>query len=133
MSRAILVIDDSLTTRMLEQSILEAAGYVVHMAASAEDGLEAARRERYGLILCDVEMPGMDGFGFISEIRRDPALRDIPAVLVSSRNAPADLQRGRDVGADGYIVKSEFAQDEFLAQVARLLREQRGIAQEVPA
>ena len=106
---------------MLEQSILEAAGYRVHMAASAEDGLEAAKRERYALILCDVEMPGMDGFEFMSRIRGDAALRDIPAVLVTSRNAPEDLARGKAVGADGYIVKGEFAQNEFLAQVARLV------------
>ncbi|WP_377157189.1 response regulator [Roseateles sp. UC29_93] len=117
----ILVIDDSLTTRMLEQSILEAAGYRVHMAASAEDGLEAAKRERYALILCDVEMPGMDGFEFMTRIRADAALRDIPAVLVTSRNAPEDLARGKAVGADGYIVKGEFAQNEFLAQVAGLV------------
>ncbi|MDH0863433.1 response regulator, partial [Mitsuaria sp. GD03876] len=117
----ILVIDDSLTTRMLEQSILEAAGYRVHMAASAEDGLEAAQRERYALILVDVEMPGMDGFEFVARIRGDAALRDIPAVLVTSRNAPEDLARGKAVGADGYIVKGEFAQNEFLAQVARLV------------
>lgn len=117
----ILVIDDSLTTRMLEQSILEAAGYRVHMAACAEDGLEAAHRERYALILVDVEMPGMDGFEFVSRIRQDAALRDVPAVLVTSRNAPEDLARGKAVGADGYIVKGEFAQNEFLAQVARLV------------
>ncbi|ANH68826.1 hybrid sensor histidine kinase/response regulator [Mitsuaria sp. 7] len=125
----ILVIDDSLTTRMLEQSILEAAGYRVHMAASAEDGLEAAKRERYALILCDVEMPGMDGFEFMTRIRADAALRDIPAVLVTSRNAPEDLARGKAVGADGYIVKGEFAQNEFLAQVARLVaRSAQGVS-----
>lgn len=122
----ILVIDDSLTTRMLEQSILEAAGYRVHMAASAEDGLEAAQRERYALILVDVEMPGMDGFEFIARIRGDAALRHIPAVLVTSRNAPEDLARGKAVGADGYIVKGEFAQNEFLAQVARLMARSAG-------
>lgn len=117
----ILVIDDSLTTRMLEQSILEAAGYRVHMAASAEDGLEAALRQPYALILVDVEMPGMDGFEFVARIRGEAALRHIPAVLVTSRNAPEDLARGKAVGADGYIVKGEFAQNEFLAQVARLV------------
>jgi two-component system chemotaxis sensor kinase CheA len=106
---------------MLEQSILEAAGYRVHRAASAEDGLEAARRERYALILVDVEMPGMSGFEFVETIRGDAALRDIPAVLVTSRNAPEDLARGKSAGADGYIVKGEFAQNEFLAQVARLV------------
>jgi len=118
----ILVIDDSLTTRMLEQSILEAAGYRVHMASSAEDGLEAARRERYALILVDVEMPpGMDGFSFVETLRADEALRDIPAVLVSSRNAPEDLARGAAVGADGYIIKGEFSQNSFLDKVAELV------------
>ena len=111
---------------MLEQSILEAAGYRVHMAASAEDGLEAALRERYALILVDVEMPGMNGFEFIERIRGDAALRHIPAVLVTSRNAPEDLARGKAVGADGYIVKGEFAQNEFLAQVARLMARSAG-------
>src|SRR5690606_17733409 len=60
----ILVIDDSLTTRMLEQSILETAGHRVELAASAEEGLAMARERRYSLFLVDVEMPGMNGFEF---------------------------------------------------------------------
>ncbi len=118
----ILVIDDSLTTRMLEQSILEAAGYRVHMASSAEDGLEAVRRQAYALVLVDVEMPpGMDGFSFVEQLRADEALRELPAVLVSSRNAPEDLARGVAVGADGYIIKGEFSQNSFLDKVAELV------------
>ncbi|WAC73027.1 response regulator [Roseateles sp. SL47] len=118
----ILVIDDSLTTRMLEQSILEAAGYRVHMASSAEDGLEALRRHAYAVVLVDVEMPpGMDGFRFVERLRADEALRHIPAVLVSSRSAPEDLARGAVVGADGYIIKGEFSQNRFLDQVAALV------------
>lgn len=119
--RPVLVIDDSLTTRMLEQSILESAGYHVDTAASAEEGLETARRGDYGLILVDVEMPGMDGFAFIETIRRDPELRAIPALLVTSRAAPEDKRRGREVGAQGYIVKSEFDQAAFLDRIRQLL------------
>jgi two-component system chemotaxis sensor kinase CheA len=118
---AVLVIDDSLTTRMLERSILESAGYDVDLATSAEEGLETARTKRYSLILVDVEMPGMDGFSFVERIRADPQLRDIPALLVSSRASPADFQRGRDAGAQGYIVKSQFDQVALLSQIARLL------------
>ena len=117
----VLVVDDSPTTRMLEQSILESAGYAVHAATSGEEGLERARQARYSLFLVDVEMPGMDGFTFIERTRADPALRDIPAMLVTSRASPADRQRGLDAGAQAYIVKSEFAQDEFLAHVRRLV------------
>jgi two-component system chemotaxis sensor kinase CheA len=120
--RPILVIDDSLTTRMLEQSILESAGYDVDVAVSAEEALEILRHKRYALILVDVEMPGMDGFTFIERIRSNPLLHDIPAVLVTSRASPEDLQRGRDVGAHGHIVKSEFDQAELLAMIRPLMR-----------
>ncbi len=120
--RPILVIDDSLTTRMLEQSILESAGFDVDVALSAEEALEILRHKRYAVILVDVEMPGMDGFTFIERIRADAALRDTPAILVTSRASPDDLQRGRDVGANGHIAKSEFDQAELLAMIQPLMR-----------
>jgi two-component system chemotaxis sensor kinase CheA len=115
--RPVLVIDDSLTTRMLEKSILESAGYDVDVASSAEEGLDLARRKPFAVILCDVEMPGIDGFTFVARLRADNALRNTPAILVTSRNAPEDRQRGRDVGAHGYIVKSEFNQAELLNMI----------------
>ena len=120
-SRPILVIDDSLTTRMLEQSILESAGYEVALATSAEEGLEKARQSPYALFLVDVEMPGIDGFTFIERTRREPALAQVPAVLVSSRSDPEDLARGQQVGASGYIVKGRFDQRELLGLIERLV------------
>jgi two-component system chemotaxis sensor kinase CheA len=114
------VVDDSLTTRMLEQSILESAGYQVDLAASGEEGLVKARAQRYAVILCDVEMPGIDGFTFVAEVRKDPELRDTPAVLVSSRSEPEDFQRGQDAGASGYIVKGRFDQRELLQLIRDL-------------
>jgi two-component system, chemotaxis family, sensor kinase CheA len=120
----ILVIDDSLTTRMLEQSILESAGYEVDLATSGEDGLERAGKRQYALFLVDVEMPGMDGFTFIERTRSDAALRNVPAVLVTSRASPEDRRRGAAVGARAYIVKGEFDQNELLEQIRRLVRAQ---------
>jgi two-component system chemotaxis sensor kinase CheA len=117
----ILVVDDSVTTRMLEQSILESAGYRVELAASAEEALEKVEHTTYALFLVDVEMPGMDGFGFISTIRGRPALADVPAILVTSRNAADDRRRGEAVGAQGYIVKGEFDQVALLAAIRRLV------------
>jgi two-component system chemotaxis sensor kinase CheA len=116
----VLVVDDSLTTRMLEQSILESAGYEVDVALSGEEALGLVHAKRYALILVDVEMPGMDGFTFIERLRSEPATREIPAILVTSRAAPADRRRGRDVGAQGYIVKSEFDQAELLTIIRPL-------------
>ncbi|MEP7051400.1 MAG: response regulator [Pseudomonadota bacterium] len=117
----ILVIDDSLTTRMLEQAILESAGYEVDLAISGEEGMEKARRRKYGLFLVDVEMPGMDGFTFIERTRSDPDLRQTPAILVTSRASPADVQRGRDVGALAHIEKREFNQTDLLERIRKLV------------
>jgi two-component system chemotaxis sensor kinase CheA len=117
----LLVIDDSLTTRMLEQSILEVAGYDVDVASSAEQGLEKARLRRYGCFLVDVEMPGMDGFAFVRETRGDPTLQRTPAILVTSRDAPEDRKRGIDAGASAYVVKGEFDQSELLRTIRRLV------------
>jgi two-component system chemotaxis sensor kinase CheA len=117
----VLVIDDSLTTRMLEQSILESAGYEVELAVSAEEGLGKARDRRYSLFIVDVEMPGMNGFEFVAEARSDAALREIPAILVTSRNAVEDRCRGEQVGARAYIVKGEFDQGHLLKSIRRLI------------
>jgi len=118
---SVLVIDDSLTTRMLEQSILESAGYVVDLAISGEEALAKASEARYALFLVDVEMPGMDGFTFIERTRAEPALRDIPSILVTSRSSPEDQRRGQEVGAQAYIVKSEFDQGVLLERIRELV------------
>jgi two-component system chemotaxis sensor kinase CheA len=104
----ILVVDDSLTTRMLERTILEAAGYEVDVATSGEEGLEKAEARRYGVFIVDVEMPGIDGFEFVRRTRADVKLRDTPSILVTSLGSPEHKRRGMEAGARGYIVKSEF-------------------------
>ena len=117
----ILVVDDSLTTRMLERSILESAGYEVDLAASGEEGLEKARSRRYGLYLTDIDMPGIDGFAFVSQTRADPELAGVPAILVSSRASAEDRARGAAAGASAYVVKGEFNQEELLTHIRRLV------------
>jgi len=118
----ILVVDDSLTTRMLEQSILESAGFAVELATSAEEALDKLAHRSYALLLVDVEMPGMDGFALIATMRGKPALASVPAILVTSRDAADDRRRGTAVGAQGYVVKSQFDQGELLALIRRLVR-----------
>lgn len=120
----LLVVDDSLTTRVLEQSILESAGYEVDLATSAEEALAMARQRRYGVFVVDVEMPGMDGFDFVRTVRSDASLRDIPSILVTSRNAIQDRRRGEEVGAQAYIYKGEFDQTFLLRTIRRLLGEE---------
>jgi two-component system chemotaxis sensor kinase CheA len=117
----ILVIDDSLTTRMLEQSILESAGYEVHLASSGEEGLKKAQARRYSLFIVDVEMPGINGFEFVTRAKADAALARVPVIMVTSLASAADRRRGAEVGVAAYIVKGEFDQKYFVQKVAELM------------
>lgn len=117
----ILVVDDSLTTRMLEQSILESAGYDVDLAVSGADALEKAAVRRYGLFVVDVEMPGMSGFELLERCREDPRFCDIPAIMVTSRDDEVDRRRGLAAGARAYIVKADFDQVALLETIRGLL------------
>jgi two-component system, chemotaxis family, sensor kinase CheA len=118
---SVLVIDDSLTTRMLEQNILESAGYDVDVATSGEEALEKTRGKQYGLFLVDVEMPGMDGFEFVSRTQADARLSAVPSILVTSRSAPEDRRRGEQAGARAFIVKGEFDQSHLLRMARELM------------
>ncbi len=124
----ILVVDDSVTTRMLEKSILEAAGYEVELAASGEEGLEKAQRGGHAMAIVDVEMPGMSGLDLTRQLRATAALQALPILMVSSLATEEDKRRGREAGVSDYIVKGEFQQHGFLETVARLSAAGRGLA-----
>jgi two-component system chemotaxis sensor kinase CheA len=119
----VLIVDDSLTTRMLEQSILETAGYEVDQATSGEEALEMARRNRYAAFVVDVEMPGMNGFELLERFRADPALHAVPAILVTSRASPEDRRRGELAGARAHIAKSEFDEGRLVHTIRELIGE----------
>lgn len=117
----LLVVDDSLTTRTLERSILEAAGYNVCVAADGREALQVLRDEPVDLVVSDVDMPGLDGFALTEEIRKDQRLRHIPVVLVTGLEAEEHRQRGVAAGADAYLVKQGFDQNHLIATIERLL------------
>ena len=119
--RRLLLAEDSVTTRSLEKSILEAAGYEV---IAAIDGGEAWRLLQEGgahLVVADVEMPRMDGFALCEAIRGSRRFRDLPVVLVTARESDGDKVRGLEVGANAYLPKSTFDQRQLLEVIAQLL------------
>ena len=117
----ILVVDDALTVRELQRSILERAGYRVRLASDGAEALAALIGEPADLVLTDVEMPRLDGFGLTEAIRSHPALANTAVLILSSRASDEDRLRGMESGADGYIVKSAFEERGLLGAVERLL------------
>jgi two-component system chemotaxis sensor kinase CheA len=105
---------------MLLKGILESAGYAVRTAVDGVDAFTALREDRIDLVVSDVEMPRMNGFDLASRIRADNRLADLPVVLVSALESREEKERGIDVGASAYIVKSSFDQGNLLDAVRRL-------------
>lgn len=117
----VLVVDDALTIRELQRSILERAGYDVVTAASGAEALDRLASGDVDLVLTDVEMPEMDGFELTERIRTAPAGRNVPVIILTSRAGDADRRRGLEAGADGYLLKASFDEHALLTAVARLL------------
>jgi two-component sensor histidine kinase len=124
----IMLADDNADLRDYVRRLLTAEGYIVEAFHDGESVLEAARRQKPDLILSDVMMPGLDGFGLLASLRRDEVLRELPIILLSARAGEEARVEGLDAGADDYVNKP-FSARELLArirtnlQLARIRRE----------
>lgn len=120
--KKILLVEDSLTTRLLLKNILEQAGFEVKMAV---DGLEALKllegQLELDLLLTDVEMPGLDGFSLVEKTKKMNRYKDLPIVICTGRGSQQDRERGIEVGANGYIDKSSFTQQGLINIIQKLL------------
>jgi two-component system chemotaxis sensor kinase CheA len=117
----LLVVDDALTVRELQRTILERAGFDVTVASDGIEALTHLENEVFDLVLTDVEMPRMNGFELTEHIRAHATLSNVAILILTSLASDTDRRRGMDVGADGYIVKSSFDEQSLLAAVDRLV------------
>ncbi len=120
-AKSILIAEDSITSRMLLKNILESAGYNVKTAVDGIDAITALKTQDFDLVVSDVEMPRMDGFDLTAKIRSDKKLTELPVVLVTVLERKEDREKGIEVGANAYIVKSSFNQSNLLEVVRRLI------------
>jgi two-component system chemotaxis sensor kinase CheA len=120
-SLSILVVEDSITSRALLKNILESAGYRVTTAVDGVDAYTTLKTGTFDLIVSDVEMPRMDGFDLTAKVRADKHLAELPVVLVTALGSREHRERGIDVGANAYIVKSSFDQSNLLEVIGRLI------------
>jgi two-component system chemotaxis sensor kinase CheA len=117
----ILVADDSITSRSLERSILEAHGFRVRVAVDGLEALQMLRIEKADLVITDIQMPRLDGFGLVEALKSDSRLKGIPVIIISSLDSVEDRERGLLLGADGYVVKRKFDQMELLEAIGQLI------------
>jgi two-component system, chemotaxis family, chemotaxis protein CheY len=120
MSKTILTVDDSRTMRDMLRLALSEAGHAVVQADDGIAGVEALQASgRFDVIITDINMPRMDGFGFIDKIRSHPLHRATPILVLTTESEPAKKQRARDAGATGWIVKP-FDPVKLIAAVSRV-------------
>ena len=119
--QSILVVEDSITSRALLKNILESAGYHVTTAVDGIDAYTTLKTGTFDLLVSDVEMPRMDGFDLTARVRADKQLAELPVVLVTALESREHRERGIDVGANAYIVKSSFDQSNLLQVIGRLI------------
>jgi two-component system chemotaxis sensor kinase CheA len=117
----VLVVDDSITTRTMEKSILVANGYEVTIAVSAEDALDKINEMGFDLVISDVEMPGLNGFELTARLRSLDEYRNVPVIIVSSLAKDEHKRKAIEAGAQAYIVKGAFEQGTLLDTVEALI------------
>lgn len=115
----VLVVDDAVTVRAFSRRVLEADGFVVDEAVNGIEGLERAMAVPPDLVIVDVNMRKMDGYTMLRVLRRDPGLRDVPAIMISTESKASDREQALLAGANWYIVKPP--RPEVLVEAARLL------------
>jgi two-component system cell cycle response regulator DivK len=118
--KRVLIADDKATGRELVKTVLEARGYLVFEACDGIEALEAANRVGPHLIILDLHMPGLDGFGVVKELRLDPSFATTPIVALTASAMEGDRRRAIEAGFTGYITKP-VSLKALRAEVERLL------------
>jgi two-component system chemotaxis sensor kinase CheA len=119
--KRILVVDDTLTSRMLVKNIMEAAGYEVKTAVDGLEAFSTLNSEPFDLVLCDVEMPRMNGLELTKKVRETTKIADIPVVLLTSLASREHREKGVQAGATAYFTKGSFDQTSLLDVIKRLI------------
>jgi len=119
--KKILLAEDSVITAALEKNILESAGYTVVHARDGKEALGMASQEKFNIVISDVLMPKMDGIELTSTLKKDSVYKNVPVIIVTTRENETDRRRGLEAGADKYMLKSEFTSDALLSAVSSLV------------
>lgn len=123
----ILIVEDDQFLRDLLKTKLEKEGFLVQTAIDGPEGLEKVTKEKPDIILLDIILPGIDGFEIMKKIRSDTEMNiaSMPIILLSNLGQEADVEKGRALGADDYLIKSNFTIDEIIEKIQKVLKGRR--------
>ena len=116
-----LVVDDSHTTRNIEKIILESENYAVDTACDGIEALEKLKTRHFDLVITDIKMPRMDGFVLLHNMRHSEEFKNIPVIVISSVFENDTEEKVRKMGAQGYIVKSDFERENLIQKAREIL------------
>ena len=120
MSKTILVVDDSASMRQVVAIALKSASFEVFEAGSGEEALAFLDGRRVNLIISDVNMPGIDGITLVQEVKKRPAYKFTPVMMLTTESQPEAIERGRQAGAKAWMIKP-FKPDEMLTTISRII------------
>ena len=115
------MVEDSITVRELERSLLQGRGYAVDVAVDGMDGWNALRAGQYDLLVSDIDMPRMTGIELVTKLKTDARLHSMPVIIVSYKDREEDRLAGLEAGADRFMTKSSFHDESLLEAVAELI------------
>jgi len=121
LSLKVLLVDDSLIARKVEQGILESIGFRVDTAIDGMDALAKLESETYDMVITDLEMPRLDGFGLVRRMRNQPKYEELPILIISTRESAEDRMRGLEAGADAYLVKQQLDSENLMKSIKMLV------------
>jgi CheY-like chemotaxis protein/anti-sigma regulatory factor (Ser/Thr protein kinase) len=121
--KKILLIEDNPNVLLNTTKMLQAEGYIVISAGDGRTGLEMAQQHIPSLIICDIMMPELDGYGVISALRTNPATTTIPFIFLSAKSDKNDFRQGMELGSDDYLTKP-FSRDELLGSINAQFKKQ---------
>lgn len=121
MDLRLLLVDDSIIARKVEAAMLQSLGFEVDTAIDGIDAREKMDLGKYDILVTDLEMPRLDGFGLVRQLRNDPTYEDLPILVISTRESAEDRMRAIEAGADAYLVKQQLNGEEVIKTLQALI------------
>lgn len=118
--KTILLVEDDEFLAELYATKLTLEGYKVYLATDGLKGLKLAKEKKPSLILLDILLPKLDGFGVLTQLKKDPETKNIPVILLTNLSQRSEVKRGLDLGAKDYLIKAHFMPSEVVAKIKRI-------------